>query len=322
LHISMYGANQVYSVPCKDFAFNSIKDLLKEVKKKANNIPKGEWVRATGFSENSVKEQRFPTKEELDEISDEHPIIIIRTCGHISAVNSQALKIKSIDKDTKNPDGGKFGRDEDGEPNGMLYENAHMDMFSIASYTENQLTEAHRYASEKFAEKGITSIHDATGFGMYNIRALQKDSKNGVIKQRVYAMVGALNDAEEIVEHMTESGVFTGLGDEKFRIGPVKLFLDRSSSGPTVWTREGYTSDSENFGIHYFSQERVDELFIPAHKNGWQITAHAQGDAAVDMLLNTIEKAHKIYPRTNTRHRIEHAGIASSDLRKRMKKAE
>src|SRR5699024_9520217 len=215
LHISMYGANQVYSVPCKDFAFNSIKDLLKEVKKKANNIPKGEWVRATGFSENSVKEQRFPTKEELDEISDEQPIIIIRTCGHISAVNSQALKIKSIDKDTKNPDGGKFGRDEDGEPNGMLYENAHMDMFSIASYTENQLTEAHRYASEKFAEKGITSIHDATGFGMYNIRALQKDSKNGVIKQRVYAMVGALNDAEEIVEHMTESGVFTGLGDEK-----------------------------------------------------------------------------------------------------------
>lgn len=320
IHISMYGANQVFTVPCKDLEIHTLDDLFKEVKKKAEETPIGEWVRVSGFNENSVKEQRFPTKEELDLVIGDHPVIIIRTCGHISAVNSRALELGRINEETLDPEGGKIGRNTDGTLNGILYENAHMNMFSIASYTEEQLSKAHKFASDKFAEKGITSLHDATGFGMYNINALQKDSKNKVIKQRVYAMIGALNNAESIVKHMTESGIFTGLGDDKFRVGPVKLFLDGSSSGPTVWTREGYNSDPDNYGIHYFSQEEVDDLFIPAHKKGWQITAHAQGDAAIDMLLNTIEKANKLYPRPDTRHRIEHAGIASPDLRKRMKK--
>lgn len=319
LHISMYGANQLFTIPCKDYEFNTIEDLLKEIKEKAKNTTKGDWVRVSGFNEASIEEKRFPTKSELDNITLDHPIIVIRTCSHISVVNSQALKVGKVDKNTQDPSGGKIGRDSNGVLNGMLYENAHMNMFSIASYTEEELSQAHKFASEQFAQKGITSIHDATGFGMYNIRALQKDSKKGIIKQRVYAMIGALNDSESIVKHMTKSGVLTGLGDEKFRIGPVKLFLDGSSSGPTVWTRKPYTSDSEDYGIHYFSQEEVDELFLPAHENGWQITAHAQGDAAVDMLLNTIEKANKLYPREDTRHRIEHAGIASPDLRRRMK---
>lgn len=319
LHISMYGANQLFTIPCKDYEINTIEDLLYEITEKVKETPLGNWVRVSGFNETNIEEQRFPTKEELDNITRNHPIIVMRTCGHISVVNSKALEIGSIDKDTPDPSGGEIGRDSKGNPNGMLYENAHMNMFSIASYTEEELSEAHKFASEKFAEKGITSIHDATGFGMYNIRALQKDSKEGIIKQRVYAMIGALNEAESIVKHMTNSGIVTGLGDKKFKIGPVKLFLDGSSSGPTVWTRKPYTSNSEDYGIHYFTQDEVDELFLPAHEKGWQITAHAQGDAAIDMMLNTIENAHRLYPRSNTRHRIEHAGIASPDLRKRMK---
>ncbi|RYG71324.1 amidohydrolase [Lentibacillus cibarius] len=318
LHISVYGANQVSTIPCKSENIRVIKDLLREVKEKANQIPKGEWIRASEFNEDSIEDQRFPTKEELDYVTSEHPIIITRTCGHISVVNSYALQLADIDKNTSDPDGGKIGRNTDGELNGMLYENAHMNMFSIASLSEEELSKAHKVASDHFAEKGITSIHDATGYGIDNIKALQKDSKNGVIKQRVYAMLGALNDAQSIVKHMIDAGIFTGLGDDKFRIGPVKLFLDGSSSGPTVWTREPYTSNPENYGIHYFSQEELDELFVPAHEKGWQITAHAQGDAAINMLLNTIEKANNLHPRENTRHRIEHAGIASPDLRKRM----
>ncbi|GGC76373.1 amidohydrolase [Thalassobacillus devorans] len=318
LHITMYGTNEL-SISCKSEHINSIEDLFVELKNRADETPKGEWIRAWGYNEQNMKEGRFPTKEELDSVSTDHPIIIVRTCGHISAVNSQALKLAEIDKATPDPEGGSYEKDEAGELTGLMIENAHMKMFNIAAFTEKEMEEAHAIASSKFAEKGITSIHDATGYGMDNLRALQLAAQNGVVKQRVYAMVGALSEAQDVVKHMVASGITTGLGDHRFRIGPVKLFLDGSSSGPTIWTREPYTSNQNYCGVHYFSQEEVDELFIPAHEKGWQITAHAQGDAAIDMLLNCIEKANKLHPRPNARHRIEHAGVAAPDLIKRMK---
>lgn len=319
LHISIYGSNCV-SISCKDKNMRTIQDLLQAIKVKARQTPKGHWIRAWGYNEDNFSDKRFPTKEELDDVTTDHPIIITRTCAHISVVNSPALRIGNIDRNTPDPIGGKIERTETGEPSGLLLENAHMKMFNISAFSEEELSEAHKIASQHFSEKGITSVHDATGYGLDNLRVLQSDSKKGLIKQRVYAMIGALNESENVVEHMVKAGIFTGLGDEKFKIGPVKLFLDGSSSGPTVWTREPYTSDSNNYGIHYFSQEEVDELLIPAHKKGWQITAHAQGDAAIDMLLNTIEKANRLFPRKDARHRIEHAGIAAPDLINRMKK--
>src|SRR5699024_5199623 len=142
LHISMYGANQLFTIPCKDYEINTIEDLLYEITEKVKETPLGNWVRVSGFNETNIEEQRFPTKEELDNITRNHTIIVMRTCGHISVVNSKALEIGSIDKDTPDPSGGEIGRDSKGNPNGMLYENAHMNMFSIASYTEEELSEA------------------------------------------------------------------------------------------------------------------------------------------------------------------------------------
>lgn len=318
LHITIYGTNEL-SVSCKDESVQSIAELLKKLKERAKETPKGEWIRAWGYNDQKIADGRFPTKEELDSVSTEHPIIVIRACGHISAVNSYVLKLASIDKNTPDPDGGKIGRQADGEPCGLLIENAHMQVFQIAGFSREEIRKAHIIASRHFAKKGITSIHDASGYGIANVEALQEDCENGAVKQRVYAMIGALNEAEKVVRYFVDSGVKTKDGNDRFKYGPVKLFLDGSSSGPTVWTREPYDSDPTNYGIHYYRQEEIEELFIPAHQKGWQITAHAQGDAAIDMLLTCIEKANRLYPRKDTRHRIEHAGIAQKDLIERMK---
>lgn len=225
-----------------------------------------------------------------------------------------------ITKDTEQPVGGKIDKDSNGNLTGLLLESASSNMGITAKYTEDEMLRANKLTSEHFAEKGITSIHDAVGYGLDNLRMLQLSSKRNELKQRIYTMIGSLNNDRPIVEHIIDSGIFTGLGDNKFKIGPVKLFLDGSSSGPTIWTREPYTSDPTNFGIHYYEQEDVDEVMIEAHKNGWQITVHAQGDAAIDMILNTLEKANDLYPRPGIRHRIEHAGLASPDLIARMAK--
>lgn len=319
IHITLHGTNEL-SVSCKDNSIQSISDLLTALKEIAKKTPKGKWIRAWGFNENKIKEKRYPTREELDYVSNDHPIIVTRTCNHISVVNSKALSLANFNENSPDPEGGRLGRDGNGKLNGLLIEKAHMQMFSIAPFSNEEIEEAHRLASRQFLEKGITSIHEASGFGFNNLRLLQEHTQSGIIKQRVFAMIGALHGADEIVKIMRDSAVFTGLGDNHYKIGPLKLFLDGSSSGPTIWTREPYTSNPNDFGVHYYNQEEVDELFIPAHENGWQITAHAQGDAAIEMLLNTIEKANKFFPRPEARHRIEHAGIASPDLVYRMKK--
>lgn len=318
LHITSYGAN-VLSVSCKNDSIKSIEDLLLQLKTKAENTPKGQWIRAWGFHEQKIIEKRFPTKVELNSVSLVHPVIVSRTCGHMSAVNNLALKMAAIDKNTPDPEGGIIDRDDNGDATGLLIENAHMRLNQISQVTREEIRMGHAIASNHFAKAGITSIHDATSYGASSLRALQQDSRNKVIKQRVYAMAGALSNAESLVKTLLNSGFVTGLGNDRFKIGPVKVFLDGSSSGPTIWTRQPYSSDPSNFGVHYFEQEKLEALFIPAHEQGWQITAHAQGDAAIDMLLKCIEKANKKFPREDARHRIEHAGIAAPDLIQRMK---
>lgn len=315
LHISGYGTNQL-SVSCKEDHIKSIEDLLADLRKQKEKTAKGQWIRAWGYHDKKIAEGRYPTIDELDSVSTEHPIIVVRACGHISVVNSVALELAGINKDTIDPEGGIYERDENGHLTGVLIESACMKMRAFSAFTDDELDQAHQIASDHLLASGFTSVHDATGQGAMGLRALQRASKRGIIKQRLYTMVGRDLDWGG---HLISSGVYTGLGDHQFKIGPLKLFLDGSSSGPTVWTREPYTSDPENYGVYYYDQETVDELFIEAHRQGWQITAHAQGDAAIDMLLNTIEKANKLYPRPDARHRIEHAGIATSDLVKRMK---
>ncbi|KRF67572.1 amidohydrolase [Bacillus sp. Soil768D1] len=321
IHLILYGVNQL-AVSCKDEHIKSIEDLLNDLKEKASTILKGEWIRAWGFNETVVKEKRYPTIAELDAISVEHPIIVSRTCNHISVVNSKALEIAKINENSENPTGGIIEKDKTGRFTGRLIETANMIMTEIASYTEIELMKAVKIASEHFVAAGITSIHEAGAYGPESFRLLQQAVKSKDIRVRIYAMIGSLNNSHEFVNKMVEAGVITGTGDERFKIGPAKLFTDGSSTGPTIATRETYSSDPDNFGILYYSEEEIYQVLGQAHKKGYQITVHAQGDRAIEMYLNCVEKALEESPRKDHRHRIEHAGISSPDLQERMKNLE
>lgn len=321
IHLIFYGINQL-AVSCKAEHIDSIEALLDDLKKKALETPKGEWIRAWGFNETAMKEKRYPTIDELDEISVEHPIIVSRTCGHISVVNSKALEIAQINKDTPNPNGGVFEKNQAGMLTGKLIEAANMGINEITSYTESELMKSVKIASEHFVAAGITSIHEAGGHGPESYRLLQQAIKSKDIRVRIYAMICQLNNSHEFVNKMLKAGVLTGTGDDRFKVGPVKLFTDGSSTGPTIATRESYSSDPNNYGILYYSEEEIYQILGEAHKKGYQITVHAQGDKAIEMYLNCVEKALEELPRKNHRHRIEHAGISSPDLQERMKKLE
>lgn len=321
IHLTIYGTN-LLGVSCIEPHVQSLDDLFVDLRKKAAETPKGQWVRAWGFNEQKLREKRYPTRAELDEISTEHPIVIIRTCNHTSVVNSKALEIAKISENTPNPEGGIIERNQDGTLTGRMIENAHMQVFEYASYTNEEIRKGIQLASEEFIKAGITSIHDAGAYGdgAETIRIMQQAIKADEVKVRVYAMIGSLTNSHDFVKKMTDAGPITGLGDDRFKIGPAKLFTDGSSVGPTIATREGYTHDPSDNGIIYYSQEELNRILGLAHEKGFQLTAHAQGDRAIEMLLNCYETALSKHPRPNHRHRIEHAGISSPDLQERMKK--
>ena len=319
IHLTYYGLNQL-AINCKAEHIDSIKVLLDDLKKKSLETPKGEWIRAFGFNETAVKEMRYPTIDELNAISVEHPIMISRTCNHISVLNSKALELAQINENTPDPDGGVIERDLEGKLTGKLIEAANMEMSDVARHTEDEQRQAVKIASDHFIASGLTSVHDAGGQGPDSFRILQQAVKSRDIRVRVYAMICQINNSQEFVHKMMESGVVTGTGDERFKVGPAKMFTDGSSTGPTIATRKPYDSDPNNYGILYQSEEEIYEVLGEAHKKGYQLTVHAQGDKAIEMYLNCVEKAIEESPRTNHRHRIEHAGISSPDLQERMKK--
>ncbi|MED4018517.1 amidohydrolase [Sutcliffiella cohnii] len=320
VHFTIYGTN-LLGVDCDSSNIHSIQDLLEAIEKKCEETPKGQWVRATGFNEYNMAEQRYPTRDELDRISKEHPIIIIRTCNHFSFVNSKALEVANIDETTKDPNGGIFERHPNGKLTGKLIENAHMQILEFANYTPQEIRKGLQLASKEFIKAGITSVHDAGAYGdgADTFRVMQEAVNAKDINVRIYAFVCSLTNSHLFVKKMSESGAITGLGNKWFKIGPAKLFTDGASVGPTIATRESYTHDPNNFGLLYYSQEELNEILGNAHAKGFQLTAHAQGDLAIEMLLDCFEKALKEHPRENHRHRIEHAGIASPDLQRRMK---
>ncbi|PIC64643.1 amidohydrolase [Sporosarcina sp. P13] len=320
MHLTIYGTN-LLGISCASPDIQSLEDLFSEMKKRARTTPKGEWIRVTSFNENAMEEKRFPTIQELDAISTEHPIVIIRVCNHTSIANNKALELAGITRETENPTGGEIERDSSGDATGKMIENAHMQLFTVADYSAEEIEKGLQLASQIFVESGITSVHDAGsyGWGPDNLHLIKKGIDSGDIKNRVYTLIGSLTDSEAFVRHMIDEGVVTGDGDEWFKIGPAKLFTDGSSTGPTLATREPYDSDPTDTGILYYDQDRMNEILGEAHSKGYQITAHAQGDRAIEMVLNCIEHALEQHPRADHRHRIEHAGIASPDLQERMK---
>ncbi|HEX7064243.1 MAG TPA: amidohydrolase [Bacillales bacterium] len=314
-HLELYGTNKL-GVNCKDVA--SIAEIQEKLKKAAERTPKGQWIRGWGYNQNALQEGRHPTRKDLDQVSTEHPIIIVRTCGHISTVNSKALEYAGIEKGTSDPPGGKIVR-ENGVPNGVLLEAAHMNMFIRAQYSEPEVMEGLGLASEDFIQKGITSVHDAGGYNNHHFRHLARAVQNGHLKVRVNTLIGSLHKSPVILDKALEAGMLTGIGDDKFRIGPAKVFIDGSSSGPTAKTRDPYTSNPEDTGILYLSQDELNDILGKAHRLGWQLTAHAIGDKGVEMMINCIEHALNEHPRDNHRHRIEHSGITPPDLLQREK---
>lgn len=315
-HMGTYGTNKL-GIDCKAPHIKSIEDIKAEVKKVAASVPAGSWIRGWGYDHSKLAEKRHPTRWDLDEVAPNHPVLITRTCGHIAVANSKALEMAGVHDGTSDPPGGKFER-FDGRLTGVVFESAQKPLQEASKFSLEELKAALRITNDDWVKHGITSSHDAGGpEGM--VRAMLEASASGDLKVRVYFMVWLALGSTQAKDFL-KTGLFTGFGNDRVKLGCYKVMTDGSSSGPTAATRQPYTSQPGNSGMLYYSQQELDELIEEGHARGFQVTTHAVGDLGIEMTLNAIEKALAKWPRSNHRHRIEHCAICPPDLIARIKR--
>ncbi len=306
------------AIDCKAPGMQSIATLVDEVRKRAEELPPGTWIRGRGYDQSRLAEQRHPNKHDFDPVSPEHPVVFTRTCGHIVAVNSKALEVAGVDLHTPDPEGGRYDRDSDGAINGVCYERACGPIHLASAPGREELRRWLLAANDADLASGLTSIHDAGGMTGAPAGIAQELSATGDLRVRIYSFV-TVNTSDHPHVGILETGYHTGFGDDRFKLGAFKVMTDGSSSGPTAATRQPYTSDDSSCGIAYWQQEELDDLIGRAHRAGWQCTVHAVGDYAIEQTLNAMERAMREFPREGLRHRIDHCGITPPDLRARIR---
>jgi len=263
-----------------------------------------EWIIGCGFDHEIFAEKRFPTRQDLDEVSREKPIIVVRLCGHAIVVNSKAIELGDADK-----------LPQSGRETGLLTEDDQDPVFDHApSPTVEQRTEAILFAAEKARATGITAIHCLIG-GMDDFNILLKLHAENKLPIRFYVQV-----PYSIFPRLAEQGLRTGSGDDMLRIGSVKMFEDGSMGAWTAGMREPFSDRLRTSGLLMHSRDELTEMVRKVHNAGWQAAVHAIGDLAVETAINTFETVLTETGEDNRirRHRIEHASILADDLVERM----
>jgi hypothetical protein len=265
-----------------------------------------------------MREKRHPMRWELDSAAPDHKVFLVRTCGHLAVANSRVLEAFNIGPETPDPEGGKIEKDAQGRPTGLLYEQAAMKIRMQTQPSPAELETALKKMSADFLRLGITSLHDASGVNPDEIRVFQKGVSEGWIRVRLYLMVRSARSVCQLGDAFLQTGLVTGFGNERIRLGPYKIMIDGAGSSGSAAMKNPYPGDPENYGILNVSEKELNERIEYAHRVGYQIALHAIGDKAIEMALDSNAKALTSYPRANHRHRIEHCGFLSDALLQRM----
>jgi predicted amidohydrolase YtcJ len=297
-----------YGLSLKRIDLRNVRSIVEVQKKVASEVkvtPAGKWIVGRSWDQERLREKRYPNRYDLDKVSPENPVVLSRVCGHICVVNSQALQLANITKQTTDPQGGQIDKDpETGEPTGILRDEAMSLVWRcVPEPTKSELVAAIEAASRKALSAGLTSVHVLLRNSMC-IEALQEARATGKLGVRVYMGIPV-----ELLDDLIHLGLKTGFGDNWLKIGCVKMLLDGSLGGRTAALKEPYADDPGNKGLLLYREDELRQLIDKAHDSHCQLAIHAIGDHAIDLALDAIEEAQNKTPRENPRHRIEHASI-------------
>ena len=286
----------------------SIEELQDLVTAKADELGPGEWITGYGWSEDEVREQRRPLRPDLDAAAPENPVILTRAGGHSAVASSLALSLAGVDRNAPQPDGGVIERGPDGELNGVIRERQELVSRLVPDATPEELRESFVIALRDLLRVGITSIVQAgvppSGFGDW---------------ESVYAEFGdelpraAVQIRWAGTEAMEAFGRLSGEGDERLRVGPLKVFVDGGFTGPAAYTKAPYRGEDSYRGSLVRPEEEFRAIVGEAHRMGWQFAFHAIGDAAIELAVDAFAEALAEEPRPDHRHALNHFTVPPSD---------
>jgi predicted amidohydrolase YtcJ len=301
----------------------SLDALLAAIRERAKATPPGQWVLARGYDQTKLDVRRHPFREEIDAAAPDHPVMLVRTCGHVAVCNSMGLARAGIDETTVPPQGSLIEQ-QNGRLTGLLAENAMEPVYAaLPKPGEDGLVTAIETGGRRLLSLGITSCMDAavgmvTGFN--EIAAYHRAKREGRLPVRTWLTL--LGDpGRSIVKPCHEAGLVSGTGDDMLMVGAVKIFLDGSAGGRTAWMSEPYLGEDRTTGVRMLSDNELTSLVMDYHAKGYQLACHAIGDAAIGQLITAYEQALAAMPDTDRRHRIEHCGFSTPEQHQRMVKA-
>ena len=279
---------------------------------------RGGWILGRGWNQDFFQDvHRMPNRWDLDRVSDKFPVCAVRACGHAMVINSKALELLGITEHTPQIPGGEIVM-EDGVPNGILFDNAMDLVYAAVPAPEKEDIKGMLLAGcAALNSYGITSCQSDDYCVFQNVpwqvinEAYRELEADGTLTVRVYEQANFTN--LPTLSAFVEAGNNTGSGSDTFRIGPLKMLGDGALGARTAYLTKPYADDPTTCGLSVFTPDVFDEMIGYAHANGMQVAVHCIGDACLDLVLNSIEKALAAHPRLDHRHGIVHCQITRPD---------
>ena len=292
---------------CSQPSAPGIPEIQARLREAAGRTPEGSWVTGSGYVEYQLRERRHPTRTELDEAVPDRPAVLYHTSLHACVLNTAALREAGFEDGQPDPPGGALGRDGQGRLDGVVFEgptlpllerNLGHDLTRMSTAQRAQLVEnAGRY----FAELGVTSACDAD-VRRDTLTAFAEADEAGVLRQRIYGLV-----VHDEVDWLVASGL-RGRRSDRLAAEAVKIWSDGGMSSRTAAIHGTYPVPPYGSGILYFGLAELTGMVRDLDAQGFQVCIHAQGDRAIETVLDAYATVLAGAPGNPRRHRIEHGG--------------
>jgi len=326
-HLQMYGLTRTY-VDCGTPPNRTIADIKERIRARVSASPRGAWIQGWGYDDTLLKEMRHPDRHDLDAVAPDHPVLLWHVSGHLNVANSRALQLAAVTRDTPDHYKGFHGRivrdPGTGEPTGVLEERGARSRVSelIPRHTVEDLRRGLELVGPTYQAAGVTSIHDA-GVGVFagarELVSYQAAAREKTLPVRVHMMVRQELFGDFLAgDERRDLGLRSGFGDEWLRLGPIKMTQDGSIQGLTGALTQPYLCDPHRAGFLLHDQETLTRQVVTAHRAGYDVAIHTNGDAAIESALIAFEQAQARDPRHNARHRLEHCQMVTDAQLDRM----
>jgi hypothetical protein len=294
----------------------SLDEFRERVKAKVATAKPGDWILGGGWDETLWPVKTLPTRWDLDEVSDGHPVFLDRVDGHLAVANTRALQLADITIASKDPMGGQIDRDDTGQPAGVLRDTAQLAVWkAIPKPTHDKRRQAIEVALADLAAHGVTSAQDYSP-DWENFQVYEELEKDGKLTARISEWLPFDDSMEELQKKRDSHSQW----DLMLHTGMLKGFMDGSLGGHTAALLEPYADDPKNSGLPRYEAAKLNEMAKERALAGFQLGFHAIGDKGIQMALDAFAEAEKAAKEAKVkaanggddfRLRVEHAQVVT-----------